>query len=180
MLSRVARLEDLDDGILDGFLSGDAWMDDWLENKSRRQIDHGLCSVHVGIDDNGEAVGFFTLSTCQIIPADVSRRERHGFNNTAFGALLIGELAVRSDLRHCGLGYGTKLLHHAIRLACDISRDAGVSFVVVDPLGGDDDLCRWYQHIGFKAASGGGFRHYLSIRAAREMVEKLGKEYFVF
>lgn len=180
MLSKVSRLEDLDDGILDGFKSGNDWIDDWLANKSRRQIDHDLCMVHVGVDESGDPIGFFTLSVCQIVPADVSRRERHGFSKMSFGALLIGELAVRSDLRHCGMGYGTRLLRHAIHLGCDISRDAGVSFIVVDPLDGDEDLCRWYQHIGFKAAAGGGSRHYLPIRTAREIVAELGEDYFAF
>ena len=97
----------------------------------------------------------------------------------AFGAFMIGELAVRQDLRHNAYGYGVRLLNHAIQLACNLALDAGAKFVIVDPLGGDEHLCTWYQRNGFKR-SPEGFRHYLSIRTARELLDGFDEDYFVF
>lgn len=102
MLRRVARLEELDEGVLDGFACGDDWMDCWLANKADRQLKSGLCAMHVGLDEEGSPIGFFTLTSCQVIPTDVLKRERHGYNRIPFGALLIGELAVRADLGGSG------------------------------------------------------------------------------
>lgn len=179
MLSRVARFEDLDESVLDGFTCGDVWMDGWLANKASRQLKSGLCAMHVGLGEDGLPIGFFTLATCQVMPTDVLKKERHGYNRMPFGALLIGELAVRADLRGSGLGYGVQLLNHAIFIACNISHDAGVAFIVVDPLGGNEHICRWYQHNGF-VASPGGSRHYMPIRKARERIDALGEDYFRF
>ena len=67
MLSRVVRLEELDEGVLDGFTCGDEWMDNWLANKASRQLKSGLCAMHVGLDEDGSVIGFFTLATCQVI-----------------------------------------------------------------------------------------------------------------
>lgn len=179
MLRRVSRLSELDPSVLDGFTCGDEWMDDWLTRKAPRQLAGGLCVMHVGLDEDGKAVGFFTLSNCQLEPACISRKERHGFNRTPFGAFLIGEIAVREDLRHTEYGYGVRLLNHAIKLACDIAKDVGASFVVVDPRDGDEGLCRWYRRNGF-VCSPEGFRHYLPIRTARDRLDRLGDDYFVF
>ena len=154
-------------------------MDDWLTRKAPRQLANGLCVMHVGLDEADRAVGFFTLSTCQIDSSCIARRERHGFNRTPFGAFLIGEIAVREDLRHSEYGYGVRLLHHAVMLACNLALDAGASFVVVDPRDGNEHLCRWYQRNGFCCAPE-GFRHYLPIRKAREELSQLGDGYFVF
>ena len=177
MLSKVVRLEELDEGVFDGFTCGDDWMDNWLANKASRQLKSGLCAMHVGLDEEGSPVGFFTLAACQLMPTDVLKRERHGYNRMPFGALLIGELAVRSDLRG-GLGYGAQLLNHAIYVACNISHDVGVSFLVVDPLGGNEHICRWYQHNGC-VPSPQGSRHYMSMRKAKEHIDALGEDYFL-
>lgn len=179
MLSRVVRADGLDPSIFDGFSCGDEWMDDWLARKAPRLLSNGLCVMHVGLDEEGKAVGFFTLSVSQIEPSGVTRKDRHGFSRTPFGAFLIGEIAVRADLRHSEYRYGVRLLNHAIRLACDLALDAGASFIVVDPLGGDDHLCGWYQRNGFKCAPE-GFRHYLPIRLARERLRDYEDDCFVF
>lgn len=179
MLKKVSRLSKLDPGILDGFTCGDEWMDDWVSRKALRQLSHGLCVMHVGLDEHDIPVGFFTLANCQIGASDISRRERHGFQRTPFGSLLIGEIAVRADLRHSDYHYGVRLLNHAVKIACDLSLDSGIAFIVVDPRDGNDRLCRWYQSNGF-VCTPEGFRHYMPIRVAREQVAKLGDEYFVF
>lgn len=179
MLSRVVRFSELDPSVLEGFSCGDEWMDDWLVRKAPRQLKSNLCVMHVGLDEKGAAAGFFTLSNCQLEPTTVAKRERHGFNRTPFGAFLIGELAVRSDLRHTEYGYGVRLLNHAIKLACDLALDVGASFIAVDPREGNERLCQWYQRNGFVRAPE-GFRHYLPIKRARVELEKLGEEYFVF
>lgn len=179
MLAKVTRLSELDPSILEGFACGDEWMDDWLTRKAPLQLSRNLCVMHVGLDEDGRAVGFFTLSNCQVEPSGVSRKERHGISRTPFGAYLIGEIAVRSDLRHSDYGYGVRLLFHAVKLACDLSKDAGASFIVVDPRDGNEHLCGWYQRNGFKCAPE-GYRHYLPIKVARERIAEFEDEYFVF
>ena len=59
-------------------------------------------------------------------------------------------------------------------MLCRVAR-----FDELDPMGGDEHLCAWYQRNGFKCAPE-GFRHYLSIKVARELLDQLGDNYFVF
>ena len=68
MLAKVTRLSELDPSILEGFACGDEWMDDWLTRKAPLQLSRNLCVMHVGLDEDGRAVGFFTLSNCQVEP----------------------------------------------------------------------------------------------------------------
>ena len=179
MLSRVRRLEELSVGILDGFTCGDDWTDNWLADRAGGQLKSGLCAMHVGLDKDDAPIGFFTLSTCQIMPTDALQKKHHGSNRTPFGALCIGELAIRADLRDRGLGYRTQLLNHAIFLACDIAHVAGVSLIAVSPHSDDEHLLRWYRHNGF-VASPTGSRYYMPIRKAKERIGALGEDYFHF
>lgn len=175
--SRIVAAEEMDEALVSGFSCGDDAMDDWFLSKALSWCYLGFCQVHVAVDESG-VVGFFSLSPTQIEPAALSRKMRNGKNGMGHPGILLGRIAVRSDMQRSSQRVGSLLLEHAIYKACEVSRTIGGRFIVLDAK--TDELCTWYATMGFKSLRDCARRMVLPMKDAAAMIERLGEEHFRF
>lgn len=103
---------------------------------------------------------------------------RKGKNALAHLGLLLGRIAVRTDLQGSEARVGTLLLEHAIYRACEISKMVGGRFIVLDAK--NEGLCAWYARHGFRSLRDSKLRMVLPIKDAHAMIAELGEDRFVF
>ena len=175
--SRIVTAEEIDETLVSGFSCGDDTMDDWFLSKALNWCYLGFCQVHVAIDDSG-IVGFFSLSPTQIEPASLSRKMRGGKNRMGHPGLLLGRIAVRSDLQRSTQRVGSLLLEHAIYKAHEVSKVIAGRFIVLDAK--TDELCEWYGSMGFRSLKDSARRMVLPMKEAAAMVERFGEGHFKF
>lgn len=175
--SKIVAVEEIDEALVSGFSCGNDAMDDWFLSKALNWCYLGFCQVHVAVDEGG-VVGFFSLSLTQIEPVSLSRKLRDGKTRIGHPGLLLGRIAVRSDLQRSSLRVGTLLLEHAIYKAYEVSKIIGGRFIVLDAK--TDELCAWYGKHGFKSLKDSERRMVLPMKDAAAMVDALGEGYFRF
>lgn len=149
----------------------------WLD-KSLTYSKIGMCAVHVAM--KGEDIaGFYTISPSAIRGIGLPKSRQAGKPTMAHPSWLIGELAVRKDLRgKKGNGsVGAALLCHAVHMACDLSVMAGGRLVMLDPL--NDTLGKWYEDHGFLRLPNAKTM-FMPLRNARSYMEQIGEPFFVF
>lgn len=175
--NRIVPVEEIDESLVSAFSCGDEAMDNWFLGKALNWCYLGFCQVYIALDDEGVA-GFFSLSPTQIEPKSLTNSIRAGKNALAHPGLLLGRIAVRTDLQGSSLRVGTTLLEHAICRACEISKTVGGRFIVLDAK--NEDLFVWYARHGFRSLRDSKLRMILPMKDARAIVSELGEEHFVF
>lgn len=175
--SKIVAVEEIDQAFVTDFSCGNDALDDWFLSKALNWCYLGFCQVHVAVDESG-VVGFFSLSPTQIEPASLSRKMRDGKTRIGHPGLLLGRIAVRSDLQRSSRRVGSLLLEHAIFKAFEVSRVIGGRFVVLDAK--TDELCTWYKELGFRSLKDSNRRMVLPMKDAALMVKQLGAEHFRF
>lgn len=135
------QLRPLDgDHFVDYFSCGrDPKMDEWLANHAMKWQSESFCKVHVlsSLETPGDVMGFFTLSSSQLVsvPKDlraeiVENKEWVSNLDAPFPASLLGKFALREDLQKKGFA---KLLmvcvyvHHI-----SAARSVGSKFLILD------------------------------------------------
>lgn len=175
--SRIVAVEQIDEALVAGFSCGDDAMDDWFLSKALNWCYLGFCQVYVAVDESG-VVGFFSLSPTQIEPLSLTRKMRDGKGRMGHPGILLGRIAVRSDLQRSSSRVGSLLLEHAIYKAHEASRVIGGRFIVLDAK--TDDLCNWYAKMGFQSLRDAPKRMVLPMKVAAESIRQLGEEHFRF
>lgn len=89
-------------------------------------------------------LAYFTLSTHEIVAADLPRRLARGMPER-IPAVLLGKLAL--DRRLHGRGLGGQLLFGAYHRVLAATRTVAARYLVVDAI--DDDAARFCEHYGF-------------------------------
>ncbi len=92
-----------------------------------------------------EIVGYFTLSTAQIVTESLPDELRIKLPRYPVPAFRIGKLAV--DRRFQGSGAGRWMLTHALQKALEVSRNVGLFAVLVDAI--DEKAKQFYLKYGF-------------------------------
>lgn len=174
---RIVSVEEIDESLVSAFSCGNEAMDNWFLGKALNWCYLGFCQVYIALDDEGIA-GFFSLSPTQIEPRSLTNSMRAGKNALAHPGLLLGRIAVRTDLQGSPLHVGTLLLEHAICRAFEISKTVGGRFIVLDAK--DDGLCAWYARHGFRSLRDSRLRMVLPMKDARALISELGEGHFVF
>lgn len=160
-------------------LDGD--MDTWLASTARRWQAESFAQVWIlSPTSNPDAVhGFFTLSSLQILPGDITRRDRaldptnrqwvNGLDK-AYPAQLIGKFALSADMR--GRGFGPLLMACAFDRYLEVASLTGTRFLLVDTR--KEKLIRYYQNLGFRMASSqSDKRLYMSTGQVRSNLNQL-------
>lgn len=175
--SRIVAAEQIDEALVADFSCGDDTMDDWFLSKALSWCYLGFCQVYVAVDDSG-VVGFFSLSPTQIEPLSLTRKMRDGKSRMGHPGILLGRIAVRSDLQRSSSRVGSLLLEHAIYKACEASRMIGGRFIVLDAK--TDELRDWYARMDFLPLKDAPLRMILPMKIAAESISRLGEGHFRF
>jgi len=146
------RIAPLTDGLLkearQRFRCGEAALDNWLARQSNQYRKNDLAQTYLLIDDEaGRVAGFYALASASIPPdgwpEDIrGPRARHH----PLTAVLLGQLAV--DERYAGQGYASDLLIDAMTRTAGLSRQIGITALIVDAL--HDKAARFYEYHGFR------------------------------
>ena len=171
----IASIEDVGEQLIASFRCGESSIDNWLQQTGKNAAARGECKVHVCLDGSGFPVAFFTLSSTSINPTEVSRSTRGGISGP-IPAILLGKMAVRSDLQTCS-GFGTHVLHHAMKYALESSRIVSARLLVVDAL--NEGLIPWYTKRGFVSIPGKQSRLICKMSNVASICSSKGDAYFV-
>lgn len=168
---RIIPQTNLTQDAIEGFASGNPELDHFWLDKSLTYSKIGMCAVHVAM--KGEDIaGFYTISPSVIRGVGLPKSRQAGKPTMAHPSWLIGELAVRKDLRGKkeNGSVGAALLCHAVHMACDLSVMAGGRLVMLDPL--NDTLGKWYEDHGFLRLPDAKTM-FMPLRNARSYMERL-------
>ncbi len=147
MTSDFHPIEPLDESHrLDGFVSGEVELDDWLTRSAARNQFAGFSRTYVTTDDR-RVVGFHAVSAFSVLRADATGRARRQ-GPRQIPAILLGRLAVDRVAQGQGLGAG--LLRHAMELTVAASETIGVRMLVVTAL--HPTAAGFYEHFGLEAS----------------------------
>lgn len=171
----IVSVENYDIKLFENFSCGEAAFDEWLQRSSKTASARGECVTHICVDSTGMPVAFFTLSATSISPGDVSSQLRGGLHGS-IPATLLGKMGVRTDLQ--GTGCGTRVLHHAMKLALITSELVSSRLLVVDAL--TTDLVPWYVQRGFRKLPQSERRLVCKMSDIRKICEQQEDGYFVY
>lgn len=149
---------------LSDFRCGEEAIDTWVQQKCARYVAAGMCTAWVCPDEDGRVLGLFTLSTSSIRSTELSSNDRSGFAAMPHPAILLGQIALRDELR--GRGLGTLLLLEALAQCVEAALTVGTRFIVLDAL--NDRLVKYYADFGFKSAKGDPRTMVMSMKTARK------------
>lgn len=128
--------------------------------------DIGKTTVAVKGDEKPVVVGFYTISTSEVVRSRMPEAHTKGLPKyRAFPAILLGRLAVDKSFK--GHGYGKKLLMHALNRVAAISKEVAVSAVVVDAK--DDQAADFYKKYEFIPLADKPKTLFLPIRIIRDI-----------
>lgn len=151
------------------FSCGNDDADHWIKDQALKDCLCGLCGCHVCVLPDRTVAGFFALSPTEIRPTEeLSRGLRGGIECLPVPAYLIGRLGVRTDLQ--GNGLGSCLVREALRMALTLARMGGGRLVLIDAK--NDDLARWYEHLGFTRLRGNQLRLAIKMSRISKMLEE--------
>ena len=168
-VSSFTRPVQLDgDMALDGFSSGQEFVDGWLARRARHAKARGSAVVyvshHVGADPAVEPpAGFYTLSSASVERDLIGGGWLKRNAPAQVPVILLGVLGV--DSRHHGEGLGKMLLNDASRRAVAIADSLGAKALVVDPV--DEEAEAFYVGFGFERIPGMGRMYVPLARSGR-------------
>ena len=155
-VARFTRPVQLDGGMaLEGFSSGQEFVDGWLSRRARHAKARGSAVVYVshraGVDPASEPpAGFYTLSNASIERDLIGGGWLKRNAPAQVPVILLGVLGV--DARYHGEGLGKMLLNDASRRAVAIADSLGAKALVVDPV--DEGARAFYARFGFERIPG--------------------------
>ena len=146
-----------DPGMLDGFASGAAPIDDWVSKYASKAKARGTAVVYVTrpvLDGKplDRIAGFYTLSAHSLQRSAVEAGWVTRNTPPSIPAILLGMLA--TDERYRGSGLGSALLQDAVVRSRFVADSIGAKVLVVDPL--TPQLEAFYGKFGFQVISGTG------------------------
>lgn len=134
---------------IEGFRCGDELVDGWARIHSASARKRGSAVVYVSYCD-GEAAGFYTLSSHSVARADVGGGWFVRNAPEQVPTVLLGMLGV--DERFKGRGLGASLLRDAIQNVLKVSAIAGARALIVDP--SSESAASFYGRFGFTRLPG--------------------------
>ena len=142
---------------LEGFSSGQTFVDAWLAARAAKAKARGSAVVYVshraGADPATEPpAGFYTLSSASVERDMIGGGWLKRNAPVQVPVILLGVLGV--DSRHQGSGLGRMLLHDASLRSLSIADSLGAKALVVDPI--DETAEAFYAKNGFERIPGLG------------------------
>ena len=155
-VSKFTRPLQLDGSMaLDGFASGQEFVDGWLAKHARHAKARGSAVVYVSHRAGPDPVteppaGFYTLSSASVERDLIGGGWLKRNAPAQVPVILLGVLGV--DARYHGNGLGKMLLNDASRRAVAIADSLGAKALVVDPA--DEGAAAFYARFGFERIPG--------------------------
>ena len=134
---------------IEGFRCGSKIVDHWIANHSALARKRGTAVIYASYCGK-KVAGFYTLSACSVVRADVSGGWFVRNVPEQVPAVLLGMMGVDKAFQGCGLG--AALLRDAILNAMKVAELAGAKALIVDPV--DESARTFYEHFGFVELSG--------------------------
>ncbi len=131
-----------------GFDCGKVALNDWLSRTARQHQEKDISQTFVAVDlaSPGKILGFYSLSACELVTAELPASLAAKLPRRA-PAVKLGRLAVDKSVQRQGLG--KLLLTDAIKRCCDVRGHVGVFALFVDAK--DGDAAAFYAKYGFVA-----------------------------
>lgn len=154
--TRPCRL--IDEMNVEAFSCGREPIDTWFLTRSKKALERHTAVVYVSFEAGADKTiaspaGFYSLSNHAIARDSVEGGWLQRNTPEYIPVILLGMLGV--DLRFQGQGLGRLLLGDALKKASIVASISGTKALVVQPL--DETAAGFYQHYGFKYASGAGW-----------------------
>lgn len=130
---------------LNKFDCGVKALNQWLINYAKENDRRDLSRTFVLIDDADDVVGFYSLTMGGVQVGNLPRKLARGLPSVAIGMVLLGRLALASELQ--GQGLGRDLMVDAVLLASAAGQNAAARFIAVDPI--DESARGFYAAFGF-------------------------------
>jgi GNAT superfamily N-acetyltransferase len=144
-------------------------LNDFLQGTARQHQEKGISRTFVLVDSDSEApteiLGYFSLSACEAIAADLPAELAKRMPRT-LPAVLLGRLAVDRKVR--SRGYGGVLLVEAIRRVAATSTQVGIAGLFVDAK--DERSEAFYRKYGFVPLATNPHRLFLPLKTLLQIV----------
>ncbi|MBK8501981.1 MAG: GNAT family N-acetyltransferase [Saprospiraceae bacterium] len=132
-----------------------------------KDIKTGTCTCFVLIDEDERVIGYYTLATSSVPIVDAPDELKRRVNYPFIPVILLGRLAVDSEVR--GRGYGMLLLVDSLKRSLYVARDqVGSVAVVVDPI--DQEALQFYMKFGFTRIPDSG-RMFMTMRKIQDAID---------
>ena len=129
-----------------GFDCGNDELNQYLKKITRQHLNKGMSRTFVLIDDNEpqKILGYFTLSSCEILVEKLPRKYAKKYPSRAPAAKLARLAVVQKRQRQ---GFGTHMMINAIERIIKVSEHLGIIGFFVDAK--DDAAKKFYEQFGF-------------------------------
>jgi len=148
------------------FDCGSESLNQFIKNQARQHADRGISRTFVLIEDDHPKtiLGYFTLTICEVIPADIPDPRLQRYPHPLPAAKLV-RLAV--SVKHQKKGMGKILMIDALRRSIAISENAGLTGIFVDAK--DEFAAAYYQQYEFIPHESNHFLLFLPIETIRQL-----------
>lgn len=148
-----------------GFDCGSIELNEYLRNTARQHSEKGISRTFVLVADENpsEILGFFTLSSCEVLVERLPVKYAKKYPARAPAAKL-ARLAVTSHMQKRGLG--THMMMDAMARALKVAENLGIMGFFVDAK--DGRAARYYQQFGFMALPDNPHELFLPLATIRE------------
>jgi ribosomal protein S18 acetylase RimI-like enzyme len=162
----VLKIERLDRGHdREGFDCGRKPLNEFLQRTARQHADRELSRTFVLIEaaDPEKILGYYTLTVCEVLPAEISDLRLNRYPHPMPAAKL-ARLAISRDRQRNG--FGQNLLLNAMERAAYIAENAGLIGMFVEAK--DDRAVAYYMRFGFVPTENSRSMLFLPIATIRE------------
>lgn len=127
------------------FASGEAALDDWLQQRALKNMKLGATRTYVlCAPESLTVIGYYAICASQIISTNVPGSMRRNMPEQIPG-ILLGRLAI--DTTWQGQGLGGRLLRDVVVRCERSSRELGARLIIVHAI--SDEAEQFYRHYGF-------------------------------
>jgi GNAT superfamily N-acetyltransferase len=133
------------------FDCGKASLNEWLQQHAMQAQGSGSAKTYIVTQASKETVqvvGYYSLTTGQAMPNEVTERIRKGMGQYPIPMVLLARLAVCRTAQ--GTGLGKRLLRNAIHRTLVVAEQIGIRALMTHPI--DDEAAQFYKRFGFEAS----------------------------
>lgn len=151
------------------FNCGEQTLDQWLQNRAKRNELGGASRTFVTVDaERGVVVGYYCISASSLRQEDATGALRRNMPDP-IPVILIGRLAVDSSVK--GEGIGASLLREAVLKSFEVSQIIGARAILVHAL--SDAAVDFYTKFGFALVPDSKTARYLLMADAEATIRSL-------
>ncbi|MDD9952338.1 MAG: GNAT family N-acetyltransferase [Zetaproteobacteria bacterium] len=137
----------------------------FLKKTASQYHKKGYARIRVMVDKNDTVFAYNTLSSAQIVSAELSNVVVRQLPRHPMPVLLIGRLAVCRSQQ--GKGFGEEMLMDALKRSVETADTIGVFGVVVDPISNAAE--RFYARYGFQVCKNTPKRMFISVKTLKQL-----------